>query len=333
MQVADIHAAALAEDASVFDYDAHYDAIQETRAEPKRQEKMGRQSRYIAGLLETAEERKREQDILYERQLAKERAAEDHLFGDKERFVTAAYRRKLEEDAKWKQEQKQLCVAYLFGGRGGTLLRAGARGCLCVLAATAGRSSVCIPACVLPLNLDYSVPHLAAVLRRKSAMPWRNEGTWAISTATSSAAMWHLATPSPAKKPSSQSKPRRLTLVQQLLWWHQPTRITSCQSAGQRRWRPSKRLWDGSTCSRLRSTRQQQQARGSLRGRINHQHHGRWSSRGQHHLHLLLLLHNCGTKRLPLQLHGSGTSPANARLLGGREGHPEGSHALKCNGV
>jgi coiled-coil domain-containing protein 55 len=33
--------------------------------------------------------------------LAKEREAEDHLFGDKERFVTAAYKRKLEEDKVW----------------------------------------------------------------------------------------------------------------------------------------------------------------------------------------------------------------------------------------
>lgn len=31
LQVADLHAAALAEDASVFDYDGHYDSIQEVR--------------------------------------------------------------------------------------------------------------------------------------------------------------------------------------------------------------------------------------------------------------------------------------------------------------
>jgi coiled-coil domain-containing protein 55 len=102
-----MHAAALAEDASVFDYDSHFDSIQETRAEPKQKEKMARESRYIASLLETAEERKREQEVLYERQLAKERAAEDHLYGDKEKFVTAAYKKKLEEEAKWKAEQKQ----------------------------------------------------------------------------------------------------------------------------------------------------------------------------------------------------------------------------------
>jgi coiled-coil domain-containing protein 55 len=116
-QVAEMHAAALAEDSSIFEYDAHHDSIQEARAEPKRQEKMARQSRYIGGLLEKAEERKREQDVLYERQLAKERAAEDHLFGDKERFVTAAYRKKLEEDAKFNEEQRRMWVPFALLGR------------------------------------------------------------------------------------------------------------------------------------------------------------------------------------------------------------------------
>jgi coiled-coil domain-containing protein 55 len=31
----------------------------------------------------------------------KERVAEDALFEDKDKFVTSAYRRKLEEDRKW----------------------------------------------------------------------------------------------------------------------------------------------------------------------------------------------------------------------------------------
>lgn len=97
----------MAEDSSVFDYDSHYDAIQDARAAPKRQEKTARESRYIASLLEKAEERRREQDVLYERRLAKERAAEDHLFGDKEKFVTAAYKKKLEEDAKWAAARKK----------------------------------------------------------------------------------------------------------------------------------------------------------------------------------------------------------------------------------
>lgn len=103
----DIIAAAVAEDARVFDYDSHFDTIQHVREEPKRQEKLQRQSKYVGALLEKAEERKREQEILTERRLAKEREAEDHLFGDKEKFVTAAYKKKLEEEKKWKEEQAQ----------------------------------------------------------------------------------------------------------------------------------------------------------------------------------------------------------------------------------
>lgn len=61
---------------------------------------------------EKAEERKREQDILYERKLTREREVEDHLFGDKERFVTSAYRKKLEETAKWQEEEKKKCVLF-----------------------------------------------------------------------------------------------------------------------------------------------------------------------------------------------------------------------------
>jgi hypothetical protein len=40
------------------------------------------------------------------RRLAKEREAEDHLFGDKDKFVTAAYKKKLQEDQKWLAEER-----------------------------------------------------------------------------------------------------------------------------------------------------------------------------------------------------------------------------------
>jgi hypothetical protein len=66
-QVAQQHAAALAEDASVFDYDGVYDELQAQRAAPKQAEKLARKSRYIEGLLDKAKEREREQDIVYER--------------------------------------------------------------------------------------------------------------------------------------------------------------------------------------------------------------------------------------------------------------------------
>ena len=164
-----MHAAALAEDPSAFDYDSVYDSIQEQRVQPKLAEKHARKSRYIEGLLDKAKEREREQDIVYERKCAhlaarstpfvlflcelteahcqsarhganlkdacqklalvvpvedetlvtlwvnkfsicrllRERKVEDHLFGDKEKFVTAAYRKKLEEDKKWLEEERR----------------------------------------------------------------------------------------------------------------------------------------------------------------------------------------------------------------------------------
>ena len=106
-KVLEMQAAALREDASIFDYDAHYESIQESRAAPRRDEKIERKSKYIASLLHTAEERKREQDVLYEKRLTKEREAEDYLYGEKEKFVTSAYRKKLEEEKLWKAEQEK----------------------------------------------------------------------------------------------------------------------------------------------------------------------------------------------------------------------------------
>lgn len=67
VQVAQLHAAALAEDASVFAYDEVYDSLKESE-KPKREAQKERKSRYIEGLLDKANERNREQDIIYERQ-------------------------------------------------------------------------------------------------------------------------------------------------------------------------------------------------------------------------------------------------------------------------
>ncbi|GIM15521.1 hypothetical protein Vretimale_18292 [Volvox reticuliferus] len=106
-KVQQMYEEALAEDPSVFDYDGVYDSIQEARVAPKQQDKMQRQSKYIASLLEQAQQRKREQDVLYERRMVKERQQEDHLYEDKERFVTSAYRKKLEEDKKWQEAERQ----------------------------------------------------------------------------------------------------------------------------------------------------------------------------------------------------------------------------------
>lgn len=53
-----------------------------------------------------AKEREREHEIIYERKLAKERSQDDHLFADKEKFVTSSYKKKLAEQAKWLEEER-----------------------------------------------------------------------------------------------------------------------------------------------------------------------------------------------------------------------------------
>uniref|UniRef100_A0A0D9W5A3 Nuclear speckle splicing regulatory protein 1 N-terminal domain-containing protein n=1 Tax=Leersia perrieri TaxID=77586 RepID=A0A0D9W5A3_9ORYZ len=98
---------AMEEDPSVFAYDEVYDDMKEKAARPKMQDRVVRESKYIAALKEKAEQRKREQDIIYERKLQKERSKEDHLYADKDKFVTSAYRKKLEEERKWLEEDRR----------------------------------------------------------------------------------------------------------------------------------------------------------------------------------------------------------------------------------
>lgn len=109
-KVLEIQAEALKQDANIFDYDAHVDSIHEARSKSSSKtihEKIERRSKYITGLLETAEHRKREQEVLKEKRMEKERAAEEQVYGTKERFVTSAYRKKMEEEQKWKEEQEK----------------------------------------------------------------------------------------------------------------------------------------------------------------------------------------------------------------------------------
>jgi coiled-coil domain-containing protein 55 len=60
-----------------------------------------------------AKVREIESDRRYERKLLKERAEEDEQFGHKQKFVTSAYRKKLEEEKQWEYEDRladKVCV-------------------------------------------------------------------------------------------------------------------------------------------------------------------------------------------------------------------------------
>ncbi|KAL8144014.1 hypothetical protein V2J09_017046 [Rumex salicifolius] len=100
------HKKALEEDPSIFDYDGAYDEMKEKVVRPRAQDRQERKPKYIQALMDKAKQREREQEVVYERKLAKERNKDDHLFADKDKFITSAYKKKLAEQAKWLQEEK-----------------------------------------------------------------------------------------------------------------------------------------------------------------------------------------------------------------------------------
>lgn len=102
--------AASSVDVSVYDYDCAYESFQSaTNAETSKEPVEERKSRYIGDLLKAAKKRERERDVVYERKVAKEQAEEDVQadYQGKEKFVTRAYKRKLEERKQWELEEKR----------------------------------------------------------------------------------------------------------------------------------------------------------------------------------------------------------------------------------
>lgn len=100
------HKAALEQDSTVFDYDGVYDDMKAKSAPPIKEDPELKKPKYITKLLDKAKTRQQEQEVIYERKLLKEREREDHLYGDKEKYVTTAYKQKLAEQAKWLEEER-----------------------------------------------------------------------------------------------------------------------------------------------------------------------------------------------------------------------------------
>ncbi|KAL1625137.1 hypothetical protein SLS56_007482 [Neofusicoccum ribis] len=97
-------------DSSIYDYDAAYDALHARDAERKKKEKEEaalRKPKYMEGLLEAAELRKRDQLRAKEKLVAREREAEGDAFADKEKFVTDAYKKQQEEMLRLEEEEKR----------------------------------------------------------------------------------------------------------------------------------------------------------------------------------------------------------------------------------
>ncbi|CAL9234490.1 unnamed protein product [Arabidopsis halleri] len=100
------HKEALKEDPSAFAYDEVYDDIKHEAVLPRMQDRQEHKPRYVHHIMKQAERRGKEHEIVYERKLAKERAKDEHLFSDKEKFVTGPFKRKLEEQKKWLAEER-----------------------------------------------------------------------------------------------------------------------------------------------------------------------------------------------------------------------------------
>ena len=104
-------AAAAIQDPSVYDYDGAYDSFkqQEEDETKKKSEQDDKKSRYIGDLLKAAKKRERERDAIYERKVAKAQAEEDaqEEYVGKEKFITKAYKRKLEERKQWEAEEEE----------------------------------------------------------------------------------------------------------------------------------------------------------------------------------------------------------------------------------
>jgi len=96
---------ALAQDPTVFSYDDVYDGItqvKQAKEAEKQAAKRDRTPRYMQELLKRADERQKENEILWEQKQLKDRLKDDHLYGDKDKFVTSAYKDRLKEREQWK---------------------------------------------------------------------------------------------------------------------------------------------------------------------------------------------------------------------------------------
>ncbi|CAO2651377.1 Nn.00g039470.m01.CDS01 [Neocucurbitaria sp. VM-36] len=97
-------------DATIYDYDAAYEAIHAINAAKKaaaQEEAAERQPKYMDSILEATEQRKKDQLRARDKLLQREREAEGDEFADKEKFVTGAYKAQQEEARKAEEEEKK----------------------------------------------------------------------------------------------------------------------------------------------------------------------------------------------------------------------------------
>jgi coiled-coil domain-containing protein 55 len=118
------------EDDDIYNYDAFATKKQrrEEQASTARkaaiQEQGGNKAQYITSLMVTAKTREKEKELVHDRRMIKEREVEDQLYGDKPKFVTSAYKAKLEEDRQFEEaEQEREKEEQEHGGGPGSFIR------------------------------------------------------------------------------------------------------------------------------------------------------------------------------------------------------------------
>ncbi|KAG0223910.1 hypothetical protein BGW41_005288 [Actinomortierella wolfii] len=102
--------AALAQDATIFDYDGVYDQLKASdrlKALVQKKEAAAGQSKYIESMLRSREQRKQDQQIAQEKKLERERQAEGDMYSDKEQFVTPAYKAQKEAARLAEEEERK----------------------------------------------------------------------------------------------------------------------------------------------------------------------------------------------------------------------------------
>ncbi|XP_063964876.1 nuclear speckle splicing regulatory protein 1-like [Lytechinus pictus] len=101
---------ALEADPTVYEYDSIYDDMEKKKEEKliaSKKKTDGNKPKYIESLLKSAELRKKEQEKHKERKIQKEREKEGEMYGDKEAFVTSAYKKKMQELAEEEERERK----------------------------------------------------------------------------------------------------------------------------------------------------------------------------------------------------------------------------------
>ncbi|KAF1847664.1 uncharacterized protein K460DRAFT_279782 [Cucurbitaria berberidis CBS 394.84] len=97
-------------DATLYDYDAVYDALHAKSAAKhaaEQEDALQRKPTYMDALFESAELRKKDQLRARDKLLKREREAEGDEFADKDKFVTGAYKAQQEEARKAEEEEEK----------------------------------------------------------------------------------------------------------------------------------------------------------------------------------------------------------------------------------